>query len=104
MAERGRRVLIVGATSAIAEGLARRLAARGDELVLAGRDSGRLERTADDLRVRGAPVVRIATLDVARLDDHERFVDEAWETLGPFDVALIAHGTLPDQKACEASV
>ena len=104
MTERGRRALIVGATSAIAEALARRLAARGDELVLAGRDSSRLEGIADDLRVRGAPVVRIATLDIARLDYHARFVDEAWQMLGPFDVVLIAHGTLPDQKACEASV
>jgi len=104
MPERQRKVLIVGATSAIAEALARRLAARGDAIVLAGRDSARLTAIADDLRVRGAPVAQIATLDVDRLDDHPRFVDAAWQTLGPFDVVVVAHGTLPDQKACEASV
>jgi short-subunit dehydrogenase len=97
-------VLIVGATSAIAEALARRLAARGDAILLAGRDADRLAAIADDLRVRGAPIVQIATLDVARLDDHPRFVEEAWAALGPFDVIVVAHGTLPDQSACEASV
>jgi decaprenylphospho-beta-D-erythro-pentofuranosid-2-ulose 2-reductase len=104
MPERRRNVLIVGATSAIAEAVARRLAARGDSILIAGRDAGHLHAIADDLRVRGAPGVQIATLDVARIDGHPRFVDEAWQTLGPFAVVLIAHGTLPDQKVCEASV
>jgi hypothetical protein len=80
------------------------LAARGDAILLAGRDSARLAAIADDLRVRGAPVVRIATLDVATLEDHPRFVEEAWAALGPFHIVVVAHGTLPDQQACEASV
>ena len=103
MPERARNVLIMGATSAIAEALARRLAARGAVMLLAGRDASRLEAVAADLRVRGAPTVRTAVLDVAQLDDHARFVDEAVRTLGSIDVAVVAHGTLPDQKACEAS-
>ena len=102
MPERTWNVLIIGATSAIAESLARRLAARGATLLLAGRDSVRLEAIADDLRVRGAPVVRTVLLDVAQLAAHQRFVDEAARTLGRIDVAVVAHGTLPDQKACEA--
>jgi short-subunit dehydrogenase len=31
-------------------------------------------------------------------------LDAAWSALGDVDVVLIAHGTLPDQKTCEASV
>lgn len=103
MPEQVRNVVIVGATSAIAEALARRLAVRGDVLLLTGRDTARLAAIADDLRVRGAKAVHVATLDVNRLDEHARFVDHAWRTLGRIDVILIAHGTLPDQKACEAS-
>jgi decaprenylphospho-beta-D-erythro-pentofuranosid-2-ulose 2-reductase len=103
MPERVGNVLIIGATSAIAEALARRLAARGAALLLAGRDAARLEAIAGDLRVRGAPDVRTATLDVTQLADHQRFVDEAAHTLGRIDIAVIAHGTLPDQRACEAS-
>lgn len=104
MPEATRKVLIVGATSAIAEAVARRLAVRGDSLLLAGRDATRLDAIAADLRVRGAPQAHIGILDVARSDEHARFVEDAWRTHGPFDIVLIAHGTLPDQQACEASV
>lgn len=103
MAEAQVRALIVGATSAIAEAVARRLAARGQALSLAGRDAQRLEAIAADLRVRGAPRVDTFVVDMARVQDLDRFVDEAWRDAGPFDTVLVAHGTLPDQRACEAS-
>jgi short-subunit dehydrogenase len=103
MPERTSNVLFVGATSAIAEALARRMAARGAALLLAGRDAAHLAAVAEDLRVRGAAVAHVAVLDVTRFADHERFVDGALQTLGRIDVAVVAHGTLPDQRACEAS-
>jgi decaprenylphospho-beta-D-erythro-pentofuranosid-2-ulose 2-reductase len=103
MPERVTNVLLIGATSAIAESFARRMAARGATLLLAGRDGARLDAIAADLRVRGATAVRTALLDVTRLDQHERIVDEARQALGRIDVAVLAHGTLPDQRACEAS-
>lgn len=96
--------MLLGATSAIAEAVARRLAARGDSLFLVGRNAERLDAIAADLRVRGARGVYTATLDFNRFDEHARVVAEAWRTLGKVDIVLIAHGTLPDQKACEASV
>ena len=57
------RILIVGATSAIAEATARLFAARGDALFLAGRDSLRLQAIAADLTVRGASRVETAEFD-----------------------------------------
>ena len=54
-----RRVAIFGATSAIAQAVARQLAQRCDTLVLVGRNAERLEAVAADLRVRGLPVVLI---------------------------------------------
>ena len=104
MRERPCKVLVMGATSAIAEAVARRYASRGDALVLAGRDPVRLAAIADDLRVRGASEAHVAVVDAAHVEEHAAFVDETWRRFGPFDVVLIAHGTLPDQKACEASV
>ena len=62
MATDPRRVLIVGATSAIAAETARVYAAYGARLFLTGRDAGRLEAVAADLRVRGASA-RLASLD-----------------------------------------
>ena len=98
-----RKILIVGATSAIAEATARLFAAEGDRLFLAGRDPGRLQVIADDLKVRGADRVATAAFDARDYDSHAPLVDAAAQALDGLDTVLIAHGTLPDQKACEAS-
>ena len=103
MSESSGWMLIVGATSAIAEAVARRWASRGRRLLLAGRDPVRLAAIADDLKVRGSPEVAVLVLDVARVGDHAAFIDEVWQR-GPIDTVLLAHGTLPDQAACQASV
>jgi short-subunit dehydrogenase len=43
-------ILITGATDGLGRALAHHLAAAGAALILHGRDSGKLERTADDIR------------------------------------------------------
>ncbi|PXV57252.1 Short-chain dehydrogenase [Dyella jiangningensis] len=98
------KVVIIGATSAIAESTARLYAARGAQLFLVARNAVRLKDIADDLRVRGAPEVFQATLDVNDVQDHARLIEQIWTSLGHVDVLLVAHGTLPDQARCEASV
>ena len=98
------RVLIVGATSAIAEATARLWAVRGDALFLVGRRANRLSAIAADLRVRGAASVEFQCMDACDHAAHAAMVDAAVSAMGGIDVALIAHGSLPDQKACEASV
>lgn len=97
-------VLIIGATSAIAEAMARRYAQRSANLHLLGRNEDRLAAMVDDLTVRGAHSVTTAAFDADELDSHEKLLDQAFTTLaehGPLDVALIAHGTLADQRRCE---
>ncbi len=42
--------------------------------------------------------------DLDVLDSHAALFDAAQTTLGGIDAVLIAHGSLPDQAACEASV
>jgi len=98
------KILIVGATSAIAEATARRFAARGDALFLAGRNAARLEVIAADLRVRGAGGVALGVLDCNDFAAHVPLLDQAERALGGLDVALIAHGTLPDQQQVQDSV
>jgi decaprenylphospho-beta-D-erythro-pentofuranosid-2-ulose 2-reductase len=97
------RVLIVGATSAIAEAVARRYAANGATLFLAARNLERAGAIADDLRVRGAARVAVGAYDAAEPNTAEALVAAAWDSLGGIDIALIAHGSLPDQQACAAS-
>ncbi len=99
----GRQVLIVGATSGIAVEVARAYAERGATLLLAGRNSDRLRAVADDLRVRGAVAVDTALLDVTERASHAGVVEWAFGS-GALDVALLAHGTLPVQAACQADV
>ncbi len=99
-----RKVLIIGATSAIAEATARLLAERGDALYLVARNEARLAAIAADLSVRGSPRVGCDVLDANDLAAHEAMLARAESFLAGYDTVLIAHGTLSDQKACEASV
>ena len=93
------RILIIGATSAIAEATARLWAARGDALFLVGRRADRLDVIAADLRVRGAAVVGSFVMDACDIAAHVAMLEAAERAIGGLDVAIIAHGSLPDQKA-----
>jgi decaprenylphospho-beta-D-erythro-pentofuranosid-2-ulose 2-reductase len=98
-----RGLLICGATSAIAGAAARCSAASHDRLFLVGRDPEKLGAVADDLRVRGAAQVETYVTDLNDITRHQAIIDECAQRLSGFDTVLIAHGTLPDQAACEAS-
>jgi len=95
-----KKILIIGATSAIATACARRWAAHGAIFFLVGRTADKLGQAADDLAARGA-TVHTHVLDLNRFDQHSAMLDACYAVLGQVDIALIAHGTLPDQKACE---
>ncbi|HET7469565.1 MAG TPA: SDR family oxidoreductase [Gemmatimonadales bacterium] len=97
------RVLIVGATSAIATETARVYAAYGARLFLTGRDAARLDGVAADLRVRGARAVETAVLDVTDRRRGAEVIEAAWTAFGGLDLALLAHGVLPDQARCQSS-
>jgi decaprenylphospho-beta-D-erythro-pentofuranosid-2-ulose 2-reductase len=99
-----KRVLIIGATSAIAEHCARIWAARGDELYLVARNEAHVQTIASDLRVRGASSVTINCVDLNEMDRHVELLDAAENAMGGVDIVLIAHGTLSNQKSCELSV
>lgn len=99
--------LLLGATSAIAHATARLWVQRGAALVLVGRDAVKLQQTLQDLQVRAGPQAHLLHAIQADLEDvsrHAALIDEAWQRLGGLDGVLIAHGTLPDQTACDADV
>jgi short-subunit dehydrogenase len=97
------RILILGATSAIAEAVARRYAAAGARLFLVARSTERLDAVASDLRARGAGSVDHAVGDLGSVAGHAGLLDRVWASLGGVDIALIAYGVLPDQGRCERS-
>jgi short-subunit dehydrogenase len=98
-----RRILITGATSAIAQEAARYFASDGDAFLLVGRNPDKLAAVADDLRARGAKEVKTEVVELIDLARCSRLIDEAAEKLGGLDTLLVAQGTLPDQAACEAN-
>ena len=98
-----RKVLVVGATSAIAEASARLFAHAGDSIFLVGRDATALLHIADDLKVRGASQACFGVLDVNDLERHAALISDVEDSMGGLDTVLIAHGTLPDQAECAKS-
>ena len=72
-------------------------------MFLMARSGNKLGAVAEELRGCGASRVDTMVLDALDYDNHDRLVTLASERLGSIDVALIAHGTLADQKACESS-
>lgn len=95
------KVLIIGATSAIARATARIYAQQGCSLHLIARREDQLEAMSSDLLVRGASAVSNSLLDLNKFAQHEKTLAEAFSELGGVDIALICHGSLPDQEKIE---
>jgi short-subunit dehydrogenase len=98
------RILIVGATSAIAHETAKLFAKDAAEFFLVGRSAEKLEDIGNDLKVRGAKRIETFVLDLNDFDRHHEMVETAIQTLDGLDMVLISHGTLRDQQKCERSV
>jgi len=98
------RLLVIGATSAIARSVARLYAEQGARIFLVARDSVRLDAIADDLRVRGAVGVDSLAVDMTDHDRHPEIIEAAFDALSGLDTVLVAHGILPDQQECQDSV
>jgi decaprenylphospho-beta-D-erythro-pentofuranosid-2-ulose 2-reductase len=96
-----RRVLALGATSAIAEATLRLLAEQGASFFLVARNPEKLAAVRDDLQTRGAAAVTGAVADLDDTAGHPALLEQAVSTLGRIDVALLAHGVLGDQAAAE---
>jgi decaprenylphospho-beta-D-erythro-pentofuranosid-2-ulose 2-reductase len=98
------KILIIGATSSIAEHCARIWAGRGDALYLVARNEERLKTIAADLKVRGASETHSYYMDLNDINSQATMLDAAEAAIDGIDTVLIAHGTLSNQKACEQSV
>ena len=99
-----KKIMIIGASSAIATACARQWASQKSQFFLVARNMEKLEQTAADLRARGAKDVSIYCMDATDISAHPGMLEECLDKMKQIDIALIAHGTLPDQKVCEQDV
>ena len=97
-----KKILVLGATSGIAEATCRIWAQGGASLFLVGRNAARLEVVAADLRTRGAREVFTAVVDLDDTARHPELLAHAVNSLTGLDIAFLAHGVLGDQAAAEA--
>jgi decaprenylphospho-beta-D-erythro-pentofuranosid-2-ulose 2-reductase len=103
--EKRSRIVVIGATSLIAEHCARFWAENVSvDMTLVGRDIAKTERVALDLRVRSPKsnirVVRADFVDPVAI----QAVVNSICSLGPIDRILIAQGSLPEQVDCETNL
>jgi short-subunit dehydrogenase len=101
-----KKIIILGATSAVAEATARLYAGEGAKLLLVGRRADRLSQIAADLEVRGAAYAEVAVCDLANcaassiVTTFGGFVTQ----LGGVDHVLLAYGVLGEQDVAASDL
>ena len=97
-----KRIVIVGATSAMATECARNWAQKqAVDITLLGRDQEKLERLENDLRSRNLNAsVEIKLCEFTNPENIQQVIDSIVEK-GTVDIVLIAHGSLSDQQNCQ---
>ncbi len=96
-----KKILVLGATSGIAEATCRIWAAQGAQLFLVARNAEKLAAVAADLRLRGASYVGTAVADLDDTEKHAELLAHAVNSLTGMDIAYLAHGILGDQPRAE---
>jgi len=101
------KIIVLGATSAIAQEASKIWAERGEHLVLIGRSPDKLSTIESDLKVRTAHTgakIEVMTADLDQTDRHSALIEESFRRLGNHcDLILVAHGTLGDQTIAQQS-
>ncbi len=81
--------------------LARRMAERGDTICLLGRDASDLERSAADLRIRGAVEVLCGRCDLEDASTFEGAIGAARNAMGGLDAVVVTAGIFATQEELE---
>lgn len=94
------KILVFGASSKLAQETLKNFTQSNSKIMLAGSSLDKLEIVKNDLKTRN-PEIDYFTYQINALEfeNHETFVKTTIENLGGLDIALIAHGTLPDNEA-----
>jgi len=94
-----KKVLVYGATSAIAQEVQKKFAENGYELFLVARNSSKLDVVLADLNARTDAITHSYISEATDYQNHPKMIEAAMSAMGGIDIFLIAHGSLPDQEA-----
>ncbi|WP_134703718.1 SDR family oxidoreductase [Ammoniphilus sp. YIM 78166] len=94
-------ILILGATSGMAQAAAQQFAQEKFNLILAGRDLEELEALARDLEIRYEVQVRVEAFDALAYDTHPAFFETCAKE-GTLAGLVLAYGYMADQKQAQA--
>jgi decaprenylphospho-beta-D-erythro-pentofuranosid-2-ulose 2-reductase len=95
------RILVLGATSAIAQAYARRRAAQGCAFIIAARREDRLLAIAADLKACGAASAEPFVADLAAIEAIEGNLRDIGTRFGAPDEVVIAYGVLGEHEAAQ---
>ncbi len=93
--------IILGATSSMARAFARKVAAQGDGVLLAGRDSDDLAALASDCHLRGARISEAVTFDARDPEGFAALVERLKAEDGLISAAVFV-GSMPEQALIDA--
>jgi short-subunit dehydrogenase len=95
-------ILVLGAGSAMARAIANELAVTGHSLILAGRGTDDLEKTAADLRIRHEASVAVRHFEATDFEEHEGFFEDCVKTAGgELHGVVLCHGYMAVQAVAE---
>jgi len=94
---------IIGASSEIAQQVARLYSTAGHDLLLIGRNMGRLEAFVQDSLAAGVEVCT-CNLDISNLDDCAYAADRVVESLGKDPHVLVAVGSIENEYSARSCV
>jgi len=97
-------LVILGATSKIAQEVARIAAGQGRRLLLVARNQQRLDALCGDLLARGAASVHGISAELADISCHAELWARITKQMPQIDSVLLAYGSLGDQERAEKSV
>jgi decaprenylphospho-beta-D-erythro-pentofuranosid-2-ulose 2-reductase len=94
------RVLLFGASSGIGGALARRLAAEGYDMILAGRDKDDLASRARDLEVRYGVATEVVLFDALDFDSHPGLIEACFQAAPRgLEGVAVCHGAMSEPEA-----
>ena len=100
---KGKVALVTGASKGIGRAVAAALAAEGARVAICARDSGVVKAAAAAIATETGSEVLPISADMSRLEDVERFVEEAAAHFGRIDILVTCAGSAPAGLPTELS-